>query len=508
MIIIVNALSQNENIIFKTGIKQHLIKYYYTVKQVFKFIGLILVIGLDIKHCAMKTKKNKLFRISIEKCLVGLALLISNISFSQNPCGSQTSITCGINYNYNLASGAGAWNPTSGPWGTPGREQIFSYTPSVSGAYSILVTNNNYYVDLFYKTGVCNQNGWIYVNDILTSEANTLTLTAGTTYYFLIDDENTTASSGIINVSCPCVPPPGGIDETIVIESNVVNSVSTTIGACNDCSYRPSTDRVLEIEIVCSGDYTFSLCGGATWDTYIYLSDLPCAGAVLAFNDDNCGLQSSITANLNIGTYYLAIEGYSSAAAGVYDVEVTTTCDFSILPVELVFFTGENSGRKNLLSWQTASELNNDYFVLERSTDGLVFSQIAVIEGKGTTQGINNYTHVDDNFSATTNYYRLKQVDFNGLTKAYDMIALLFQTDFDDGLSIFPNPSSGIFTVSLNKHLVAPVLTVFNGLGKSVLVQDLSIKDQLTINLNERPGIYFVSVTSESQTLTRKIIIQ
>lgn len=194
---------------------------------------------------------------------------------------------------------------------------------------------------VFYKTGSCSQNGWTYVDDILTSATNTLTLTAGVTYYFLVDDENTTTSSGIINVSCPCIPPLGGIDETISIVSSPVNSASTTFGACNDCAFRPSADKVLEFEIACAGDYTFSLCGGANWDTYLYLSDQPCAGNVVAFNDDNCGLQSSITANLNVGSYYLAIEGYSSGAAGAYDVEVTTTCEFSILPVELVFFRGK-----------------------------------------------------------------------------------------------------------------------------------------------------------------------
>jgi len=455
----------------------------------------------------MKKKKNRWLEILLDKCLVGLLLLITQISFAQNPCSNKNPVTCGINYNYNLPSGNGSWNPT-GPWGTPGSEQIFEFTPTESGVYSILVTNNNYYVDLFYQTGSCNQNGWTYVDDIFTSATNTLTLTAGVTYYFLVDDENTTSSSGIINLSCPCIPPPGGIDETISVVSSLVNSASTTLGACNDCAYRPSADKVLEFEIACAGDYTFSLCGGATWDTYLYLSDQPCAGNVLAFNDDNCGLQSSITANLNAGSYYLAIEGYSSGAAGAYDVEVTTTCEFSVLPVELVFFTGESNDRKNVLSWQTASELNNDYFVLERSTDGLIFNQIAIIEGNGTTQEINNYSHIDDNYSATTNYYRLKQVDFNGHTKEYDMIALLFQTDFDDGLSIFPNPSNGILTVSVNKHLASPIIIVQNELGQTIFIQDFSMKDQMTIDLSERPGIYFVTVRSENQTLSRKIIIQ
>lgn len=457
----------------------------------------------------MKTTRNSWLKESINNIIVtGLILLCSNYSKSQtNPCLTQIPINCGENANYSLFSGGGVWNPT-GPWGTPGHEQVFTFVPQVTSNYNILVTNNNFYVDLFYKVGSCSSTGWTYVDDILSSANNVLTLTAGVTYYFLIDDENTTASSGFINISCPCIPPLGGIDETISINTNLVNSSSTTLGACNDCAYRSSSDRVIGFEITCAGDYTFSLCGGATWDTYLYLSDQPCAGNVLAFNDDNCGLQSSITANLNAGTVYLAIEGWSNSSAGDYEVEVSTLCNFSPLPVELIYFTGESIDRKNYLYWQTASELNNDFFILERSVDGVDFSQIAIIPGHGTTQEINNYFYEDASFPAVTNYYRLRQVDFNGHTELHDIIALDFQTNFDNGLSIFPNPNRGVFTVSIDKHLVSSFVTVQNDLGQNILIKNFPANDQITIDMNERPGIYFVMVNSESQILTRKIIIQ
>ena len=92
---------------------------------------------------------------------------------------------------------------------------------------------------------------------------------------------------------------------------------------------------------------------------------MPCGGTIIGENDDACGLQSSITINLNVGTYYLTIEAWSSFAAGAYDLEITTTCPFLPLPIELVFFEGENIDDENLLSWQTVSELNNDFFVVE-----------------------------------------------------------------------------------------------------------------------------------------------
>ena len=172
---------------------------------------------------------------------------------------------------------ARVWNPP-GPWGTPGQEQVFSFTPSISGAYPIQVTNSGYYVDLFIKTGSCGSSGWTYVSDIFSNETNNVNLTAGVTYLFLIDDENTSPSSGTITVGCPCIPPPGGIDESITVTSNTSYS-STTIGACNDCSLRSSNDRVLEVVIPCAGTYTFTTCNLATWDTYLYLTTAPCGGS-------------------------------------------------------------------------------------------------------------------------------------------------------------------------------------------------------------------------------------
>ena len=66
-----------------------------------------------------------------------------------DPCASIQNVSCGSSYSYSL-SGNGAWNPP-GPWGTPGEEQVFSYTPSVSGTYDISISNSGFYVDLFTK---------------------------------------------------------------------------------------------------------------------------------------------------------------------------------------------------------------------------------------------------------------------------------------------------------------------------------------------------------------------
>ncbi|MAR66476.1 MAG: hypothetical protein CL833_04400 [Crocinitomicaceae bacterium] len=241
-----------------------------------------------------------------------------------DPCASIQNVSCGSSYSYSL-SGNGAWNPP-GPWGTPGEEQVFSYTPSVSGTYDISISNSGFYVDLFYKTGSCSSSGWTYVDDVFSTATNAVFLTGGVTYLFLIDDENTSPSSGTFSISCPCIPPPGGIDGTYSYTSPFTIS-GTTVGACNDCSLRSSPDRVYEINISCSGTYTFTTCGGASWDTYLYLRSAPCGGTSIALNDDACGLQSSITASLSPGTYYIHVEGFSSSSQGAFNLGVIGNLD-------------------------------------------------------------------------------------------------------------------------------------------------------------------------------------
>ena len=120
-----------------------------------------------------------------------------------NPCTSATALTCGTAANYTLAAGNGVWNQSQPGWAflTPGNERIFTFTPATTGSYNIELTNNEGYVDLFVGT-TCGASSLTYVDDISTSGAtNAVTLNAGTLYYILLDDENTTESSGTIKIS-------------------------------------------------------------------------------------------------------------------------------------------------------------------------------------------------------------------------------------------------------------------------------------------------------------------
>lgn len=249
---------------------------------------------------------------------------VNQVCTPPSPCDFATSISsCGTSTNYTISSGAGQWNNLGGPYSTPGNESILSFTPSVTASYPITVTSNYTYVDLFYKTGTCGNSGWTYVDDIYSSATNSLNLTAGTTYYFLLDGESTNSNNGSITIDCPCIG--AALDGTY---SGEFSMSGTTAGACNDNALRSSQDRTYEWNVTCAGNYTVSLCG-SSYDTYLYLTSSNGSG-IIATNDDYCSLQSQVSTYLSAGTYYITVEGFSETSNGAFILTTSGTTNPSV----------------------------------------------------------------------------------------------------------------------------------------------------------------------------------
>jgi hypothetical protein len=92
------------------------------------------------------------------------------------------------------------------------------------------------------------------------------------------------------------------------------------------------------------------------------------------------------------------------------------------LPVELISFEAKAMDNHNLLTWTTASEINNDHFVIEKSSDGISFLEIGTERGMGNSTVAHEYFFRDFEIENGTTFYRLKQVDFDG-TDNYSSIA-------------------------------------------------------------------------------------
>jgi hypothetical protein len=159
------------------------------------------------------------------------------------------------------------------------------------------------------------------------------------------------------------------------------------------------------------------------------------------------------------------------------------------LPVDLLKFTGRALNEVNLLEWATASEVNNHYFSLEKSADGINFAEMAMIPGAGNSNSLKNYDAVDDQPYSPVTYYKLKQVDFDGKYNYSDIVAIARDHGAGDiVVNQYPNPA----TSEINIEIIAPsdcyaeieIMDMFGRViirknanlqkGTSVLVYDIS----------------------------------
>ena len=175
------------------------------------------------------------------------------------------------------------------------------------------------------------------------------------------------------------------------------------------------------------------------------------------------------------------------------------------LPVDLVDFSAYCEDQKVKLNWTTLSEINNDYFGIERSLDGITFLETARIKGNGTSNTSNNYQYIDEQVLSDTYYYRLTQHDFNGFKKQFSVQAVNCMNELNK-INIYPNPNSGTFEINgLNENDQIEITDI---LGKRIFFKFCqSNKESIQIeNLN--PGIYFLTVKNKQEKVsTLKIII-
>ncbi len=178
--------------------------------------------------------------------------------------------------------------------------------------------------------------------------------------------------------------------------------------------------------------------------------------------------------------------------------------DVSIpLPIELLEFEVFQEGENVVAKWTTVSELNNDFFTLERSTDGHNWVPINEIDGAGTTNQMRSYQTIDNQPMRGLTYYRLKQTDFDGQFSYSDV--KMIEIQFIDVIRIYPNPSNGIFNVSgVNSNEI--IFSVFNILGQQVpftINEDQGIQLDLS---NEPAGVYIIKVKDGNFTKSMQVI--
>lgn len=181
------------------------------------------------------------------------------------------------------------------------------------------------------------------------------------------------------------------------------------------------------------------------------------------------------------------------------------------LPVKLIAFNGKCKEKDVVLKWTTASELNNDYFTLERGTNGTDVKPIATIKGSGTSNQLLNYQFIDtraigENKPEAVLFYRLKQTDFDGKFEYSNFITVKNCNDNPQEIVLYPNVSSG--TVQLNNHEIVTSIEVYNSLGGLVYASEIS-NPKAEIFLDLPIGMYYYFLKNEDELVGKgKLMIK
>jgi hypothetical protein len=171
------------------------------------------------------------------------------------------------------------------------------------------------------------------------------------------------------------------------------------------------------------------------------------------------------------------------------------------LAVDLTYFTGKNVNETASLEWATASEKNNSHFDIERSFDGVSFEKIGTVKGNGTTNAEKTYNFRD--FTATTgiNYYRLRQVDFDGKDELSSVVGISMGKK--SRLKVFPNPTADRLYLDLSATLNTEGASarIFDALGRTVFVEQLDGKNEVQVAHLPRGAYRVQFISGNGQTM-------
>jgi Secretion system C-terminal sorting domain len=164
---------------------------------------------------------------------------------------------------------------------------------------------------------------------------------------------------------------------------------------------------------------------------------------------------------------------------------------FTTTSVELTNLDAKRQDKSTLITWKTASEKDNAMFNVEQSTDGKTFKTIGEVKGNGTTASANNYSFEHLTPAVGVNYYRLKQMDYNG-TETYSAVrSVVFG---NNGLVVKNTLVKDVVTVIVNEEATSTV-NIFNISGQQVMTA--KAKGEQTLDVSTLPsGIYMIRTTT------------
>jgi hypothetical protein len=175
------------------------------------------------------------------------------------------------------------------------------------------------------------------------------------------------------------------------------------------------------------------------------------------------------------------------------------------LPITLVNFAAVKNSSAVDLDWQIATEINNDYFVAEKSKNGVDFTTVGIVDGAGNSQSTLNYQATDHSPYNGISYYRLKQVDYDGKFSYSKIVAV--KNDGDAEVEIYPNPTQGSFRISVSSEDQPYSIEIADLEGKLVYKGSGNPDNPVTEISGLSKGVYVVRIFTGSSVTLRKMVV-
>jgi hypothetical protein len=240
-----------------------------------------------------------------------------------DPCASIATILCTTPTTATL-SGSGLWSPGSCGFSTPGSEKIYSFTPASTGVHSLQVTSTNSggFIDYFFKaaSGGCNSTGWTCIDDIFSPVTVSMgTLTAGTTYYILLDPETTSSVTHTFQINCPAVFDPCATIPVLACSTAVTaTSTGTGIWSPSACGFStPGQEKVYSFTPTTTGVHTLQVtaASGGFVDYFYKAASGGCnSSGWLCIDDINTPGTANIGTLTAGTTYYILFDPESTGS--------------------------------------------------------------------------------------------------------------------------------------------------------------------------------------------------
>ncbi len=220
---------------------------------------------------------------------------------------------------------------------------------------------------------------------------------------------------------------------------------------------------------------------------------------------------SNMTANDNFtltGPGTIRVSGTANRADEIIVYRILpSTCSGCpiILPIDMIDFSAYGQKESVLLTWATGSELNNEYYDIERSGDGITYESIGTVNGAGTFEGRSDYQFTDNQPLSEYNYYRIRNVDFDGSYALSNVIAIEFKSE--NGIVLYPNPVDKSRILNIQNSAQIDHIILYNVWGQAVY-ESVNPNHTVQLPIDLANGFYTVALSSNFGTFLKKIILE